>query len=76
MHLVPELSAISPYSRVSEAKKTDNNLLSKRFGDDWRIMSYLDFYANIIDGVGIVTGNEGDDTTCGCLDEDAGLNNV
>lgn len=78
IHLVPELSAISPYSRVSEAKKTDvNNLLSKRFGDDWRSMGDLDFYANIIDAVGIVTGNEGDDTTtCGCLDEEGGLNNV
>lgn len=77
IHLVPELSAISPYSRVSEAKKTDvNNLLSKRFGDDWRSMGDLDFYANIMYAVGIVTGNEGDDTTCGCLDEEGGLNNV
>ena len=40
-------------------------------------MGDLDFYANIIDAVGIVTGNEGDDTTtCGCLDEEGGLNNV
>ena len=64
---------------MSEAKKTDdvNNLLSKRFGDDWRSIGDLDFYANIIDAFDIVTGDVGDDTTtCGCLVEEGGLNNV
>ena len=77
IHLVPELSAISPYSRVSEAKKTDvNNLLSKHFGDDWRSIGDLDFYANRIEAVAMVTGNKGDDTTpCDCLDG-GGLNNI
>ncbi|KAJ4430645.1 hypothetical protein ANN_19235, partial [Periplaneta americana] len=55
MRLVREPSVIESFSGLDEEK---NNLLSKRFGDDWRSIGDFDFFASIIDADAVVTGNE------------------
>ena len=59
---------------VKTAKKTDvDRLLKQRFGDEWRNLSELQFYENIIDYQGNDAQNEEETERCDCLDEEEGF---
>ncbi|PSN37221.1 hypothetical protein C0J52_12660 [Blattella germanica] len=61
-------------SNVKPAKKVDvDRLLKQRFGEEWRNMPELKFYADIVDYQGIVTKNEEENERCDCLDEGEGF---
>ncbi|PSN38562.1 hypothetical protein C0J52_14822 [Blattella germanica] len=60
-----------PSNNVKPAKKVDVvRLLKQRFGEEWRNMPELKFYADIVDYQGNVTKNEEENERCGCLDEE------
>ena len=79
VHSIPELKAVQPTNRIKVQKKKDvNNLLSKRFGNEWRREDNLKFYQDILDSEPTRNEEVSDENIgmCDCLEEECEVNRI